>query len=181
MAENQTQPTQPSAQSDQPIELVVTGEQDGYRVPNASTATRTDTPLRDIPASIQVVPRQVLEDQRAVRLQDALQNVSGVTEGGNYGGTNSGSYIIRGFEQDGNFRNGFRDSDFYTLSEIANLERVEVLKGPASVLFGQVQPGGIINLVTKQPLSQPYYAAEFTAGSYDFYRPTLDFSGPLNS
>ncbi|MHC5721032.1 MAG: TonB-dependent siderophore receptor, partial [Nostoc sp.] len=61
------------------------------------------------------------------------------------------------------------------------MERVEVLKGPASVLFGQVQPGGIINLVTKQPLSEPYYAAEFTAGSYDFYRPTLDFSGPLNS
>ncbi len=70
----QTQPTQPSASGNEPIELVVTGEQDGYRVPNASTATRTDTPLRDIPASIQVVPRQVLQDQKAVRLQDALQN-----------------------------------------------------------------------------------------------------------
>ncbi|MEH2286530.1 TonB-dependent receptor [Nostoc sp.] len=178
--ENQTQP-KPSAESDKPIELVVTGEQDGYRVPDASTATRTDTPLRDIPASIQIVPRQVLQDQKAVRLQDAVQNVSGVTQGGNYGGLNAGSYIIRGFEQDGNFRNGFRDSDFFTLSDIANLERVEVLKGPASVLFGQAQPGGIINLVTKQPLSEPYYAADFTAGSYDFYRPTLDISGPLNT
>ena len=75
-------PTQPSASGNEPIELVVTGEQDGYRVPNASTATRTDTPLRDIPASIQVVPRQVLQDQKAVRLQDALQNVSGVTQAG---------------------------------------------------------------------------------------------------
>ncbi|MDF5709346.1 MAG: TonB-dependent siderophore receptor [Nostoc sp. S4] len=179
--ENQTQPTQPSAESDEPIELVVTGEEDGYRVPNASTATRTDTPLRDIPASIQVIPRQVLQDQRAVRLQDALQNVSGVTQFGNYGGTGSGAYAIRGFEQDGNFRNGFRDSGFYRISEIANVERVEVLKGPASVLFGQAEPGGIINLVTKQPLSEPYYAADFTVGSYSFYRPTLDFSGPLNS
>ncbi|WP_138503584.1 TonB-dependent siderophore receptor [Nostoc sp. PA-18-2419] len=179
--ENQTQSTPPSAESDKPIELVVTGEQDGYRVPDASTATRTDTPLRDIPASIQVIPRQVLQDQKAVRLQDAVQNVSGVTQGGNYGGLNAGSYIIRGFRQDGNFRNGFRDSDFFTLSDVANLERVEILKGPASVLFGQAEPGGIINLVTKQPLSEPYYAAEFTAGSYDFYRPTLDISGPLNT
>ena len=163
-------------------EIVVTGAGQGsYRVPDATTATRTDTPIRDIPASIQVVPRQVLQDQRAVRLQDALQNVSGVTQAGNYGGTGAGGYIIRGFSQDGNFRNGFRDSDFFTLSDIANLERVEVLKGPASVLFGQAEPGGIINLVTKQPLSEPYYAADFTVGSYDFYRPTFDFSGSLNS
>ncbi|MEH2010280.1 TonB-dependent siderophore receptor [Nostoc sp.] len=178
---NETQPQTPTPQADQPIELVVTGDQDGYRVPDASTATRTDTPLRDIPASIQVVPRQVLQDQKAVRLQDALQNVSGVTQAGNYGGTGAARYIIRGFSQDGNFRNGFRDADFFTLSEIANLERVEVLKGPASVLFGEAEPGGIINLVTKQPLSEPYYAADFTAGSYGFYRPTFDISGPLNA
>lgn len=178
---NETQPQTPTPQADQPIELVVTGEQDGYRVPNASTATKTDTPLRDIPASIQIVPRQVLQDQKAVRLQDALQNVSGVTQAGNYGGTGAARYIIRGFSQDGNFRNGFRDANFFTLSEIANLERVEVLKGPASVLFGQAEPGGIINLVTKQPLSEPYYAADFTAGSYSFYRPTFDISGPLNA
>ncbi|MEH2070892.1 MAG: TonB-dependent siderophore receptor [Nostoc sp.] len=178
--ENQTQP-KPSAESNEPIELVVTGEQDEYRVPDASTATRTDTPLRDIPASIQVIPRQVLQDQKAVRLQDAVQNVSGVTQSGNYGGTGAPGFIIRGFEQYGNFRNGFRDNDLFTLSDIANVERVEVLKGPASVLFGQAEPGGIINIVTKQPLSEPYYAADFTAGSYDFYRPTLDFSGPLNT
>ncbi|MEH2298990.1 MAG: TonB-dependent siderophore receptor [Nostoc sp.] len=178
---NQTQPETPTPQADQPIELVVTGEQDGYRVPNASTATKTDTPLRDIPASIQIVPRQVLQDQKAVRLQDALQNVSGVTQAGNYGGTGAARYIIRGFSQDGNFRNGFRDANFFTLSEIANVEQVEVLKGPASVLFGQAEPGGIINLVTKQPLSEPYYAADFTVGSYSFYRPTLDISGPLNA
>ncbi|MEI1374009.1 TonB-dependent siderophore receptor [Nostoc sp. UHCC 0926] len=174
-------PSQPSASGNKPIELVVTGEQDGYRVPDASTATKTDTPLRDIPASIQIVPRQVLQDQKAVRLQDALQNVSGVTQAGNYGGTGAARYIIRGFEQDGNFRNGFRDADFFTLSEIANLEQVDVLKGPASVLFGEAEPGGIINLVTKQPLSEPYYAADFTAGSYGFYRPTFDISGPLNA
>ncbi len=162
-------------------EIVVTGDRAGYRVPNASTATRTDTPLRDVPASIQVIPRQVLEDQKAERLQDALQNVSGVTKRGNYGGGAAGGFVIRGFTQEGNFRNGLRDNNFYAFPEIANIERVEVLKGPASILFGQVEPGGIINLITKQPLSDPYYSVEFTAGNYSFYRPTFDISGPLNA
>ncbi|MGI2909531.1 TonB-dependent siderophore receptor, partial [Tolypothrix sp. VBCCA 56010] len=178
---SETPQEQPSAESDEPIELVVTGEQDGYRVPDASTATRTDTPLRDIPASIQVIPRQVIEDRNIERVQDALENVSGVTKGGNYGGTAAGAFVIRGFSQDGNFRNGLRDNGFNSLSDFASIERVEVLKGPASVLFGQVEPGGIINLVTKQPLNEPYYSVEFTAENYNFYRPTFDISGPLNA
>nr|WP_202895474.1 TonB-dependent siderophore receptor [Iningainema tapete] len=169
------------SQGDEPIELVVTGELDGYRVPDASTATRTDTPLRDIPASIQVIPRQVIEDRNIERLQDALENVSGVTKGGNYSGTAAGAFVIRGFTQAGNFRNGLRDNGFNSFAEIANIERFEVLKGPASVLFGQVEPGGIINLVTKQPLNESYYSVEFTAENYNFYRPTFDISGPLNA
>lgn len=56
---------------------------------------------------------------------------------------------------------------------------MEVLKGPASVLFGQVEPGGIINTLTRQPLNQPYYNLAFEAGSYGFYQPTIDLSGPL--
>ena len=74
---NQTPPTQPS---DEPIELVVTGEQDGYRVGDSSTPTKTDTPLRDIPQSIQVIPRQLIEEQRITRVSDALRNVSGIQE-----------------------------------------------------------------------------------------------------
>jgi len=170
---------QPTAQQDDPIELVVTGEQDGYRVPNASTATRTDTPIRDIPGSIQVIPRRILEDQKTTRIQEALENVSGVRKQGNYGGSDAGGYRIRGFDQDGNFRNGFSDNDFYSSVDPANIERIEVLKGPASVLFGQAEPGGIVNIVTKQPLSTPYYSAEFNVGNYSFYRPSFDISGPL--
>lgn len=172
-------PSQPSTQDNDTIELLVTGEQDGYRVPNATTATRTDTPLRDIPGSIQVIPRRILEDQKTTRLQDALENVSGVRKEGNYGGTSAGGYNIRGFAQDGNFRNGFSDNDFYSLVDPANIERIEVLKGPASVLFGQAEPGGIINVVTKQPLGTPDYSAEFNLGNYGFYRSSFDLSGPL--
>lgn len=163
------------------IQVVVTGEQDeGYNPSNASTATRTDTPLRDIPASVSVIPRQLLEDQNTIRIQDALQNVSGVNRSGNLGGTDAGGYVIRGFSQDGNFRNGLADNDFYSSVDSANIERIEVLRGPASVLFGQVEPGGIINVVTKQPLAFSYYSVDASAGNYEFYRASADLSGPLS-
>ncbi|GJD19483.1 ferrichrome-iron receptor [Rivularia sp. IAM M-261] len=178
----QEKPTSETPQQDESIELIVTGElSTGYSVPNASTATKTDTLLRDIPGSIQVIPRQILEEQNTTRIQDALQNVSGVNRQGNYGGTDAGGYNIRGFAQEGNFRNGLADNDFYSSVDTANIERIEVLKGPASVLFGQVEPGGIINVITKQPLSTPYYSADFSVGNYAFYRPSFDFSGPLTA
>jgi iron complex outermembrane receptor protein len=171
-----------SAPGEEEIDILVTGElEEGYRVPNATTGTRTNTPTRDIPQSIQVIPRQVLEDQQVIRLREALRNVSGVGEGNTFG--NSGDqFIIRGFTQDNILRNGFRDGIVVNnFRETANLERIEVLKGPASVLYGNLEPGGIINLVTKQPLEEPFYSGELQAGSFSFFRPTIDFSGPLNS
>lgn len=173
---NQAQPTQPSTSGDEPIELVVTGEQDGYRVPDASTATKTDTPLRDIPQSIQVIPQQVIKDQGITRISDAVRNVSGATIQSGYGNL-VGDVNLRGFVSNSVLRDGFVTAPFFT--DGANIERVEVLKGPASVLYGQSSPGGIVNYITKQPLNEPYYSAEFTVGSYDFYKPSLDFSGPL--
>ncbi|MHC5747620.1 MAG: TonB-dependent siderophore receptor [Nostoc sp.] len=176
----ETPQEEPAAQQDEPIELVVTGEQDGYRVQDATTATKTDTPLRDIPQSIQVVPREVLEDRNVRSLAEAVETVSGVVDGADYNGSPAQDFIIRGFEQGGSFRNGYRDVNSYGLTGVGTIDRVEVLKGPASVLFGAVEPGGIINIVTKQPLSEPYYKLEFEAGNRDFYQPSIDFSGPLN-
>lgn len=163
------------------IQIVVTGEQDtGYFVPDASTATRTDTPLRDIPASIQVVPRQVIEDRGLTNVTEALENVSG-TNAGIYGG-NVATPRLRGFRSsDSIFRNGTSLGGFaYDNYNTDNIEQIEVLKGPASVLFGQGSPGGIINLVTKKPLSDPYYNLGFSIGSFEQYRPSFDISGPLN-
>ncbi|MHC5673388.1 TonB-dependent siderophore receptor [Nostoc sp.] len=166
---------------DEPIELVVTGEQDRYNVAETSTATKTDTPLRDIPQSIQVVPRQVLEDRKVRSVNEAVETVSGVVDGGTNFGAPSGGRVIRGFVQNGNFRNGYRDTnDSFTLTGIGTIEQVEVLKGPASVLFGAVEPGGIVNVITKQPLSEPYYSLGFEAGNFGYYQPSIDFSGPLN-
>ncbi|MEH2081242.1 MAG: TonB-dependent siderophore receptor [Nostoc sp.] len=177
--ENQT----PSAEGDEPIELVVTGEQDGYRVRDSSTATKTDTPLRDIPQSIQVVPQQVLQDQQVRNPSEALRNVAGVSQGVNSGSRSGNATInIRGFDVAfGDFlRNGLRDPGS-NIFNLANIERIEVLKGPASVLFGQGSFGGLINYVTKQPLTEPYYSVEASAGSFNYYRGAADLTGPLNA
>lgn len=160
-------------------EIVATGDKErGYRVPNTSTATKTDTPLRDVPGSIQVIPKQVITDQGVTRISDALRNVSGVAPQRDYSDDTDTRFNIRGFSNESaTLRNGFRVG----ASEIApnNIERIEVLKGPASVLYGQFEPGGVVNFVTKQPLSEPFYAASFTAGSFSFYEPSIDISGPL--
>jgi len=178
-----TQPTTPETQPqrEQPIEIVVTGQQETYRVTEATTGTRTDTPIRDVPQSIQVVPQQVLEDRRVTRLEEALRNVSGVNQTTSSLSTFE-QFNIRGFQSLNILRNGLRDSSNTQVpNETALIERVEVLKGPASVLFGQGSPGGVINIVTKRPERDPFYELEFTAGNYNFYRGTVDLTGPLNN
>ncbi|NET10910.1 MAG: TonB-dependent receptor plug domain-containing protein [Symploca sp. SIO2B6] len=134
---------------DEAIQVVVTGEQDGYVVPNAGTATRTETPLRDIPQSIQVVPQEILEDQQVLRLNDALRNVSGVVPSS--ADPRGQRFIVRGFENASVLRDGFRLTNGATgnsgFQELSHIEQIEVLKGPAAILFGAIEPGGVINLV----------------------------------
>ena len=178
---SETPPQTPSTQQDEPIELVVTGEQDGYRVPDTSVGTRTDTPLRDIPQSIQVVPQQVIKDQQATRLTEVLKNVPGVVVGSRSPRDPLNVIKIRGFDAfSETLLNGVQDRSIGSVGFGSNIERVEVLKGPASVLFGQGGLGGRVNLVTKQPLRDPFYFVEASAGSYNSYNGAIDLSGPLN-
>ncbi|MEO1350120.1 MAG: TonB-dependent siderophore receptor [Cyanobacteria bacterium J06635_15] len=171
-----------AGEADEAIQILVTGEGDeGYNPSSASTATRTDTPLLDIPQSIQIVPQQVIEDRSTDTVIESVETVSGVVYNGGFADAPTGSVIIRGFDQAQQFRNGFRDSDRTGLSALDTVERIEVLKGPASVLFGAVEPGGIINVVTRQPLSDPFYNLAFEAGNRSFYQPSLDVTGPLNA
>jgi iron complex outermembrane recepter protein len=170
---------------DEEIEIIATGEaeENNYYVPDATTATRTDTPLRDVPQSIQVIPRKVIEDQGITRIGDALRNVSGVTPQRDFGNV-SDRFSIRGFDNSRTLRNGFQsgfDLGATTTTAPNVVERIEVLKGPASVLYGQVQPGGVVNYVTKKPLDRPFYNLEFSAGSFSLIEPALDFSGPLTA
>ncbi len=148
-----------------------------YQRTQSVTATRTDTPIMQTPFSVQIIPRQVLQDRQAVRLETALQNVSGVTLFPSaIGGTDS--FMIRGFQTDTYYRNGVLAPNNMNV-EMANIQQVEVLKGPASILFGRADPGGVINTVTKQPLATPYYSLQQQAGSFDFYRTAVDATGPL--
>jgi iron complex outermembrane recepter protein len=165
---------------DEEIEVIATGEaeEDDYNVPDATTATRTDTPLRDVPQSIQVIPQKVIEDQKITRISDALRNVSGVTPQRGFANLIE-QFNIRGFDNSKILRNGLTiDGDDSTIAPNV-VDRVEVLKGPASVLYGQAQPGGVVNYVTKKPLREPLYHLEFTAGSFGFIEPAIDLSGPL--
>lgn len=176
----------PEAEEDE-IEVVVTGEQQrrGYRVPSASTATGTNTPILDTPFSIQVIPQEVIRDQQAIQVKDALSNVSGISYRGDVQGRSGNTFILRGFSDVQVLRDGFRrfgssgENDTQPITEVANLERIEVLKGPASILYGAIEPGGLINLVSKQPLANPFYEVELQAGSRGLFRPRFDITGPL--
>lgn len=162
----------------------VTGDQGGsrYFVPEATAATRTDTPLSEIPQSIQVVPQAVFEDQGISSLDDAVRNVSGVLQ--NSADARGQRFVIRGFDSASVLRDGFRPTFGFSgnigYPELANIERVEVLKGPAAILYGVSEPGGVINLVSEQPLSEPFYEANFELGNRELLAAGVDFSGPLD-
>ncbi|ELR99565.1 TonB-dependent siderophore receptor [Gloeocapsa sp. PCC 73106] len=163
------------------LEIVATGEQtEGYFVPEASTATGTDTPLRDVPQSIQVVPRELIENRNVRELERALETVPGVSPSGGRGtSVNGPGILIRGFDASDIFRDGI---PFFSLAPVgtSDIERIEVLKGPASVLFGDGEPGGVVNLISKKPLAEPFHEFSFTAGNFDTYLTALDVSGPIN-
>ncbi|WP_415880058.1 TonB-dependent siderophore receptor [Methylomonas sp. TEB] len=152
-----------------------------YSVPSVSSATKTDTPIIDTPVSIQTVSRAVMEDQQVIKLEDALKNVSGVQRSAAVGDEGSvyDNFVIRGFDsQFSIFRNGIRQPSFSF--EPANIQQVEVLKGPAAILYGRIEPGGLINLVTRQPSTDAHYSLQQQFGSFDLYRTALGATGPIN-
>ena len=154
-----------------------------YAVPYTSTATRTNIPVFETPFSIETVSQQVIKDQQMVHLTDAVKNVSGVQPAFTFGEGADGFYM-RGFLLGDPavgtiiYRDGFRGVGFSM--DAGNIERIDVLKGAAASLYGRIEPGGIINVITKKPLANPYYSLEQQFGSYDLYRTIADATGPLN-
>lgn len=152
--------------------IVVTGvqEQASY-VPVETSAAKIAVPLKDVPQSVSVVTGAVLRDQRALSLQDALKNVPGV--GFSSGDGQRDQVTIRGFTAIADqFVDGFRDDGLY-FRDLSNVDRVEVIKGPAAVLYGRGSSGGLINRVTKKP-NVDLISATFSAGSFDTYRGEWD-------
>lgn len=187
-----TNETEPQATTLPTVE--VTGKAEGYDIDSidpynpsyhrtrASTATKTDTPIMETPYSVAVVPQQVLKDQQMIRVEDAITNVAGVQSSWTNGGQ-SDVFMMRGFQNTNLYRDGFLMPSALgggtAKRETANLDRIEVLKGPGSILFGRNEPGGVINLVTKRPQATPYHALQQQFGSYGLYRTLADSTGAI--
>ncbi len=154
----------------------------GYRATRTGTATWTDTPIRDVPQSIQVVPRQILEDQQDSSLVSALQNVSNVSQLSENGGR-ADTFTIRGFDQRNYKINGLTVNQALITDETnidpAWIERAEVLKGPSAVLYGDGGYGGTVNIVTRSPSLTPGAEASFGYGSYGRTRADFSVTGPV--
>ena len=157
-------------------EVIVTKNQTKKTV----SAVRSGIKPIDLPQSIQVVGSEVIEQQQAIRLSDVIKNVNGVYVSSARGGANE-SFFSRGYDMSTNnmFKNGFRFNSG-SIPEVSSLEKVEVLKGSAALLYGNVAPGGILNMVTKSPLFKSGGEISMQAGSYSFYKPSIDIYGPLN-
>ncbi|MEP9015716.1 TonB-dependent siderophore receptor [Enterobacter roggenkampii] len=152
----------------------------GYQPLNTSTATLTNMPMLDIPQVVNTVSDKVLEDQHATTLDEALYNVSNVVQTNTLGGTQD-AFVRRGFgaNRDGSIMtNGLRT--VLPRSFNAATERVEVLKGPASTLYGILDPGGLINVVTKRPERTFGGSLSATSSSFGGGTGQVDVTGPID-
>jgi iron complex outermembrane receptor protein len=155
---------------------------DGYVATRSASGTKTDSPLVETPAAISVVTQDQIQAQAAQNIQQAVRYTSGVRAEPQGADTRFDTIYVRGFQADlyldgmKLFTNGFSTS----IVEPYNLERIEVLHGPASVLYGQASPGGLVDMVSKRPTEDPYHEVFLSTGSYGRIQGGVDLSGPID-
>lgn len=166
----------------------------GYRATNSVSGSRLNTPIKDLPMSLEVITSDFMKDIGATDLRHALTYSAGiVTESqsdfapdlnsvtddpqGITGSKEQTGVKIRGFMTTETLRNGFRRA---SASDVVNIDRVEVVRGPSALLYGVGNIGGIVNYLTKRPEAKPSYSFTGTVGSWDFYRSAIDLTGPLD-
>lgn len=178
--------SQAGAQESTLPEVVVSSAAEKRYAPAYATgATRTETPSREVPQSLRVLSRSLIEDVAATRMGDMLDYASGVSRQNNLGGLWD-NYAIRGFTGNENtgagyLVNGFAANRGYTAPrDTATIDRIEVLKGPSSSLYGSSEPGGVVNIVTRQPQFKPSQTYDFEVGNRDHYRAAADVTGALS-
>lgn len=167
-----TTTTKTPASADETVRLsdfIVTEDKDnGYRATNTIAATHINTELKNVPFNLQVITPEFIKDIAAYDVQSALEYVPGVTASADTGGT------IRGFASSWTERNGF---EWFDPDDVVNVERVEVVRGPNAVLYGQGQPGGLLNFITKRPVfGQKIEHVDFSVGSFAFQRQSIDYN-----
>lgn len=165
-------------------EVAVSGNRQRYTTHKASNSLRLQTPLIEVPQNIQVVTGKALSDQQVFTLADGLaRNVSGVNTLDQYGGGLFTNFSMRG-SQIKAFRNGFGVDNSYLdvfTEDMSIVDHVEFVKGPAGFMLANGDPAGMYNVVTKKPTGETKGEANFTMGSYDLYRASLDLDGKLDS
>ncbi|GGH23458.1 TonB-dependent receptor [Mucilaginibacter phyllosphaerae] len=164
------------------LQLVeITGRKEKtYKTKSTFIGNKTETDIKDLPQSVSYASKELMADQGAVRVGDVVKNFSGVSQFTFYD-----DLTIRGFRVNGQSNtqlvNGFRTSTGFWKQPLTNyLERVEVLKGPSSALYGNASPGGVVNRVTKKPLDETRKSISFSLGSFNTFRALADFTGPAN-
>lgn len=155
--------------------------QNGYQVTGTSIMSKANVPIIDTPTTVNVVSKQLLQDRQPTELIDALSSVSGVSQANTLGGIFD-SIQKRGFggnRDNSIMRNGLQAGPSHNFGPTT--DTVEVLKGPASVLYGIQDPGGVINVITKKPLNQPHYTLGTTVGTHNMWGTQVDLTGPLGN
>jgi iron complex outermembrane receptor protein len=157
-------------------EVVIEGRNDKAK----ATINRAGIKAIDLPQAIQIIDNEVIFQQQSIRLSDVIKNANGVYVGSARGGAQE-SFWSRGYDMSSNnmFKNGFRFNSG-SIPEVSSLERIELLKGSAALLYGNVAPGGILNMVTKMPNFKKGGEITMQTGSYNFYKPTFDWYGTFN-
>ena len=171
---------QEEAQQLQEVEIIGRRES-SYKNSTSFSGTKTATAIRDIPQTINYVTKEVILDQGASTVNDVVKNVSGVSQYTTYNDFSIRGFRTTGNRNSGNLLNGMRaQTSLWSASSLANIERVEVIKGPAAALFGNASPGGLINRVTKKPLLERQHTVSVNTGSWGTLKSYGDFTGPLN-
>ncbi len=168
----------------------ITGSAPPYQAPPTAVGTKTDTPVLLTPQSLQVVPRAVLNEQKALTLTDAIRNVAGTGSDFGFNGSAQPLLMLRGFQTESMTAMGAMSggSSYYVNGikmkgvpiNMANVDSVEVVKGPTSVLYGRAEPGGLINVVPRALSATPVASIEQTVGQYGLSRTVLEGGGALN-
>ncbi|MEO9600360.1 TonB-dependent siderophore receptor [Parasphingorhabdus sp.] len=158
--------------------IVVTGtKQERYRIEDSGALTGFRLDYLELPRVVNVIPEQLILDQKITDLGEALRNTPGVTQSDGFGGTND-DFFIRGFRRNSVYRNGFRRQSNFKIN-LTNTEYVQVVRGPSSITYGQVEPGGLVDIVTKKPLAEQRIAGEVRYGDFDDLLFLADWSQPV--
>ncbi|MEM6898600.1 MAG: TonB-dependent siderophore receptor [Pseudomonadota bacterium] len=159
-------------------EIIVIGtDQSRYIVENTNALTGFELDFLELPRIVNVIPEQLILDQKITDLNEALRNTPGISQSDGFGGTND-DFFIRGFRRNTVYRNGFRRATNFR-TNLTNVEYTQVVRGPAAITYGQVEPGGLVDVITKKPLDEQRISGEARFGSFDDQLFLLDVSQPV--